>query len=73
MQLYLIRHPQPSNVAGLCYGQREVPVDADSVARAVMAVRERIPEPVLRRAEIFSSPSQRCMLLARELVEKGEP
>jgi alpha-ribazole phosphatase len=73
MQLYLIRHPRPSNVAGLCYGRRDVPVDADSVALAAMAVREHIPEPVLKRAGIFSSPSQRCLLLARELAAPREP
>jgi alpha-ribazole phosphatase len=68
MQLYLIRHPQPSNVAGLCYGRQHVPVDAESVARAALAVREGIPERVLRCAGIFSSPSQRCMVLARALA-----
>ncbi len=73
MQLYLIRHPRPSNVAGRCYGRKDVPVGAESVARAALAVRERIPEPVLRRAEIFSSPSQRCVLLARELAAPREP
>jgi len=73
MQLYLIRHPRPSNAAGLCYGRKDVPVDAESVARAAMAVRERIPEPMLRSAGIFSSPSQRCVLLARELAAPREP
>jgi alpha-ribazole phosphatase len=73
MQLYLIRHPRPSNAAGLCYGRKDVRVDAESVAQAAMAVRERIPEPVLRSAGIFSSPSQRCVLLARELAAPREP
>jgi alpha-ribazole phosphatase len=73
VELYLIRHPRPSNAAGLCYGRKDVPVDTESVARAAMTVRERIPEPVLRSAGIFSSPSQRCVLLARELAAPREP
>jgi alpha-ribazole phosphatase len=73
MELYLIRHPRPSNAAGLCYGRMDVPVDVESVACAARAVRERIPEPVLRSAGIFSSPSQRCALLARALAAPREP
>jgi alpha-ribazole phosphatase len=73
MQLYLIRHPRPNNVAGLCYGRQDVPVDTESVARAATVVRERIPEPLLSAAGIFTSPSQRCMLLARELAAPREP
>lgn len=73
MHLYLVRHPRPNHAAGLCYGRQEVPVDTESVARAAMAVRERIPGPVLSRAGIFTSPSQRCLLLARELAAPREP
>jgi alpha-ribazole phosphatase len=73
MQLYLIRHPRPNDVAGLCYGRQDVPVDAESVARAAAMVREQIPEPVLRAAGIFTSPSERCMLLARELAAPRAP
>ena len=73
MQLYLIRHPKPDNVAGLCYGRREVAVDAESVAHAALAVRERIPERVLKEARIFTSPAARCVLLARALAPTREP
>jgi alpha-ribazole phosphatase len=73
MQVYLIRHPKPNTAADLCYGRQDVPVDATSVAHAAMAVRERIPEPVLNKARIFSSPSSRCVLLARELAAPREP
>ena len=41
MQVYLIRHPMPNNAAGLCYGRQDVPIDANSVAHAAMAVRGR--------------------------------
>jgi alpha-ribazole phosphatase len=73
MQIYLIRHPQPSNVRGLCYGRREVALDDDAVRRAAAAARLVLPEATLKRAAIFSSPSSRCLLLARELVSPREP
>ena len=73
MRLYLIRHPRPSSAIGLCYGRQDVAVDAESVVHAAAAVRERIPERVLKCAEIFSSPASRCMLLARELAAPREP
>jgi alpha-ribazole phosphatase len=73
MRLYLIRHPRPCSATGLCYGRQDVAVDADSVASAAAAVRERIPERVLECAGIFSSPASRCVLLARELAAPREP
>ncbi len=73
MQLYLIRHPKPVSVAGLCYGRLDVAVDAESVAGAALAVRERIPERVLKEARFFTSPASRCVLLARELAPTREP
>ncbi|HME40243.1 MAG TPA: histidine phosphatase family protein [Steroidobacteraceae bacterium] len=73
MQIYLVRHPQPANVIGFCYGRQDVAVDAGSVARAAAEVRARIPVQVLQRARIFSSPLSRCVLLARELAVPREP
>jgi alpha-ribazole phosphatase len=71
--LYLIRHPRPCDAAGLCYGRRDLGVAAGSVAEAAQAVRGRIPQAALRTAAVFSSPSTRCMLLARELAAPREP
>jgi len=73
MQLYLVRHPQPADVTGLCYGRQDVPVGPGSVADAVAEVRSRIPEKVLERAWIFSSPASRCLILARYLAAPREP
>jgi alpha-ribazole phosphatase len=73
VQLYLVRHPQPRVAAGVCYGRQDIAVDSESLERAASAVREGIPEPALRGARIFSSPSQRCVLLARELAAPREP
>jgi alpha-ribazole phosphatase len=73
MRLYLVRHPKPRHAIGLCYGRRDVTVDRESLAHAVGAVRECLPQQVLRAAPIFSSPSMRCVALARELAAPGEP
>ncbi len=71
--LYLVRHPRPCNAAGLCYGRRDIGVAERSLAETAKAVRERIPQAALRAAAVFSSPSARCMLLARELAAPREP
>jgi alpha-ribazole phosphatase len=73
MQIYLVRHPQPADVTGLCYGRQEVSVDLKSVAEAAAAVRGRIPEMVLKGARIFSSPASRCLILSHELAAPREP
>jgi alpha-ribazole phosphatase len=73
MHCYLVRHPQPADVTGLCYGRQEVPVDVQSVVEAAAAVRGRIPENVLEGARIFSSPASRCLILARYLAAPREP
>jgi len=73
MHLYLIRHPRPQEVGGLCYGRRDVRVGNESLVRAVGSVRAHFGICGLDRARIFSSPSMRCLLLARELAAPREP
>jgi alpha-ribazole phosphatase len=73
MQLYLVRHPEPSGSAGLCYGRTDVSVEPAALAAAAAAVRVHIPAAVLRRAAIYTSPASRCLLLARELAAPREP
>ncbi|MEA3151855.1 MAG: alpha-ribazole phosphatase, partial [Gammaproteobacteria bacterium] len=73
MNLYLVRHPQPLDVAGLCYGRQEVRIDAGSLARTAASVRRLIGDAALVHGPIFSSPSTRCLLLARELASPREP
>jgi alpha-ribazole phosphatase len=73
MEIYLVRHPRPSQSAGLCYGRTDMPVDPDALAAAVASVRSRIPAYVQRRAAIFTSPAPRCLGLARELTAPREP
>jgi len=73
MEIYLIRHPRPSQFEGLCYGRTDMPVDPDALAAAVASVRSRIPAYIRRRAAIFTSPAPRCLGLARELTAPREP
>jgi alpha-ribazole phosphatase len=73
MEIYLVRHPRPSQTEGLCYGRTDMPVDPDALAAAVASVRSRIPAYIQRRAAIFTSPAPRCLGLARGLAAPREP
>jgi alpha-ribazole phosphatase len=72
MNVHLIRHPRPRDAAGLCYGRRDVQIDAASLARSVGSVRQELGR-LLLDAPIFTSPSTRCVLLARALAEPRVP
>lgn len=61
MRLFLIRHPRPQVAEGTCYGSTDLPV-----AEAPEAVAARL-RPLLPPAPIYSSPLQRCRLLAEAL------
>jgi alpha-ribazole phosphatase len=73
VDIYLIRHPRPTNTADICYGRREVSVDEPSIEHAVSSVRALIPQQLLSKASIYTSPSMRCVLLARELAAPRQP
>jgi alpha-ribazole phosphatase len=73
MLVYLIRHPQPIEARGLCYGRKDLLVGHSAVAAAAAAVRGRIPPAVLSNATLFCSPMSRCLALARELADQREP
>lgn len=73
MQIYLVRHPPPIDVDGLCYGQLDVTVTAQSVAATAESVLVQIPSRVLAEAPIYCSPSSRCLGLARHLASPREP
>jgi alpha-ribazole phosphatase len=73
MQLYLIRHPQPRDTRGRCYGREDVAVGADSLHEAAASIRAQIPGHVLETAEIFTSPLSRCSSLARDLAAPRDP
>ena len=73
MRIYLVRHPQPVGVEGLCYGRLEVPVDEPAIGATAESVFAQIPNRSLESVPIYSSPSLRCMALARCLASPREP
>jgi alpha-ribazole phosphatase len=73
MQIYLIRHPPPSDVDGLCYGRLEVGVGHAAVIAAADSLSGRLSGQILQSAAIYSSPSSRCLGLARHLAAPRQP
>jgi alpha-ribazole phosphatase len=66
--IYLIRHPEPAGVRGMCYGRRDFSCDAHTLASAASAARAQLPERALADSRVFTSPLSRCRALARALI-----
>lgn len=64
MTLWLVRHAQPLVAAGICYGQLDLPADADHTQACALELAAALPA----RLRIFCSPLQRCEQLARALL-----
>ena len=60
---WLVRHPRPEVVKGLCYGRLDVPAQPEDTERAAQTLARRLPEGLVLR----SSPRQRCLTLAQRL------
>jgi alpha-ribazole phosphatase len=73
MHIYLVRHPQPSGIDGLCYGRLEVTVGRQALLDTAESVSIHIPRQALATAPVYSSPSLRCLTFARYLVHPREP
>ena len=73
MDIYLVRHPQPVEADGLCYGRLDVAVTEQAIAAAAESVRAQIPGETLDGACIYCSPSPRCLGLARRIASPREP
>ena len=73
MDIYLVRHPQPVDADGLCYGRIDVAVTEQAIAAAAEAVWAQIPGETLDGAHIYCSPSLRCVGLARRIASPREP
>jgi alpha-ribazole phosphatase len=73
MRIYLVRHPPPLGVDGLCYGRLEVPVEERAIAATAESVFAQIPNQSFESVRIYSSPSLRCLGLARHLASPREP
>jgi len=65
---HLIRHLEPREAHGLCYGRRDLSCDAASVSREAAALRAQLPERPLRGSPVFTSPLSRCRALAQTLA-----
>lgn len=65
MDLYLVRHTSVAK-KGMCYGHHDVPL-ADTFAEEIQQLRRKLPTD-LSQGVFFSSPSQRCKLLAQHLA-----
>ncbi len=61
--IYLIRHTTPAVAKGICYGQTDLDV-TESFHEEAQLIRESLPAGI---AAIYSSPLQRCALLASAL------
>lgn len=65
MALYLIRHPQPLIEAGVCYGQTDLAL-LEPIESSLAAVLTQLPPTFI----LYSSPLQRCALLAHAIATK---
>jgi alpha-ribazole phosphatase len=65
MEIYLIRHTTPDIYKGLIYGRLDVPL-SESFSTEKESVIVKLPEHI---DLVISSPSSRCILLAREIAE----
>ena len=64
MKLWLARHAKPLIAPGVCYGQLDVPADADATAACARELAKVLPPGI----HIICSPLQRCEQLAHVLT-----
>ncbi len=62
MEIYLVRHTTPNIEKGICYGQSDLGI-TDSFLSEVEKIHEQIP--IKEISKVYSSPLQRCKLLAK--------
>ncbi|GAA4843470.1 alpha-ribazole phosphatase [Algivirga pacifica] len=72
MEVYLIRHTTPDVPKGICYGQTDLNVHSSFLAE-VNKIRKQFPYLSTTVDKVFSSPLQRCTLLAKELFPINIP
>jgi alpha-ribazole phosphatase len=73
MELYLIRHPEPIEADGQCYGRADLAVAPSVLAETAARLRAELPALVWSRALIYTSPLSRCRGLASELAAPRQP
>jgi alpha-ribazole phosphatase len=72
-ELYLVRHPAPDGVHGLCYGRLDVTVPESAVASAAESILAQVSLKPHAIPHVYTSPSSRCMGLARRLASPHRP
>jgi alpha-ribazole phosphatase len=69
MVVHLLRHTEPKIEKGICYGQADIEL-ADSFFKELIPIQTKIS--ALPIDVFFSSPSQRCAILAQALCTSGK-
>jgi alpha-ribazole phosphatase len=64
MEVYLVRHTETVCEKGICYGQSDV-----GIREPYSAVFETILKQLPQDAVLYSSPLQRCIILAKHISE----
>jgi alpha-ribazole phosphatase len=64
MEVYLVRHTETVCEKGICYGQSDV-----GIREPYDAVFESILNQLPQEAVLYSSPLQRCTILAKHILE----
>jgi alpha-ribazole phosphatase len=64
MEVYLVRHTETVCEKGICYGQSDV-----GIREPFDAVFESILKQLPQDAVLYSSPLQRCVILAKHILE----
>lgn len=66
MQIFLIRHPQPSVAASVCYGQKDLAL-SEQALQQLDSTAENLRRLLPTGIPVYSSPLLRCRLLAEKL------
>lgn len=66
MRLILIRHPKPHIAAGVCYGRTDLPVAPEQLEQTLADLPHALA-CVPTELPLYTSPLQRCSVLARRL------
>lgn len=64
MEIYLVRHTKPNLGKSVCYGHADVPLDENCFEISYAEIKNNIPPSI---DIIYSSPLQRCSVLAAKL------
>lgn len=68
MNILMIRHPSVNCPEGTCYGQSDIPL-AQNHVEEIEHLRSRLPE--MTGFTIYTSPLQRCQMLAEAIAPHG--